>query len=197
MRLLSYTRKRLVVLLLLISSVAAAQESTDNQESTEMQEPAEKYKLEDEYARVTFGLGIGLDFGGFGSRLTISPTKSVGLFAGFGYNLVGIGFNGGVRFRLAPAKRVNPTLLAMYGYNGVIKVFGMDQYDKSYNGLSIGGGIQLNSKRRTSYWSFELLVPFRSQKFYDDFDVVDRNPSIDISPPLPVALSVGYHFSLD
>ncbi|MGC3948414.1 MAG: hypothetical protein QM762_28580 [Chryseolinea sp.] len=177
-------RKNFVVLLLLISSVAVAQEFT------------EKYELEKDYARATLGFGIGMDFGGFGARLTISPAKSVGLFAGVGYNLVGFGFNGGARFRLVPDKRVNPTLLAMYGYNGVIKVINADQYDKSYNGFTIGGGIQLNSKKSLNYWSFELLIPFRSQQFYDDLDTVSSNPGIEMSDPLPIAISIGYHLSI-
>lgn len=176
---------KLIVLFLFISSVVAAQE-----------ESTDKYVLEDDYAKFTMGLGLGLDFGGIGARLTLSPVKSVGLFAGLGYNLVGFGFNGGVRFRLAPDKRVNPTLLAMYGYNGVIKVVDLEQYDESYNGFSMGGGIQLNSKKNQNYWSFELLIPFRSQQFHDDFDVVDNDPRVEISKPLPVAFSIGYHMAL-
>lgn len=183
--------KILVVLLLLISSVASAQVLTSKKDLTD------KYALEDEYAKFTLGFGMGLDFGGFGTRLTISPAKSIGLFAGMGYNLVGFGFNGGARFRFAPDKKVNPTLLAMYGYNGVIKVINMEQYNKSYNGFTIGGGIQLNSRKNLNYWSFELLIPFRSREFYDDVDVVSSNPQIEMSDPLPIAISIGYHLNLN
>ncbi|MEJ1241208.1 hypothetical protein WBG78_23875 [Chryseolinea sp. T2] len=183
--------KRLVVLLLLISSIASAQETSDEKEYKD------KYALEDDYAKFTLGFGMGLDFGGFGTRLTISPVKSLGLFAGMGYNLVGFGFNGGARFRFAPDKKVNPTLLAMYGYNGVIKVVDMDEYNGSYNGFTIGAGIQLNSRKKLNYWSFELLVPFRSQEFYDDVDMVSNDPRVDMTDPLPIAISVGYHLNLN
>jgi len=178
-------KHHLVILIVLISSVVSAQEFTS------------RYDPENEFSKFSLGLGAGLDFGGFGARITVSPAKSVGLFAGLGYNLVGFGFNGGARFRLIPDKRVNPTFLAMYGYNGVIKVIDKEQYDDSYNGVSIGAGIQLNSKNKPNYWSFELLLPFRSQEFHDDLDRVKMDPYVEISDPLPVAISVGYHFALD
>jgi len=146
-------KKILVVFLMFVSLAVHAQESTD------------EYTMKDEFSKFSMGFGLGQDFGGIGSRLTLSPAKGFGLFAGLGYNLVGFGFNGGAIVRFAPAKRVNPTVVAMYGYNGVIKVVGKEEYDKSYNGFTLGGGVQLNSKKNPNYWSFELLIPSARKNF--------------------------------
>jgi len=44
--------------------------------------------------------------------------------------------------------------------------------------------------------NIELVVPFRSKSFHDDWDNIKNNPGIDIqSEPLPVAISIGYHFA--
>ncbi len=73
--------------------------------------------------KMNIGLGLGLDYGGIGGRFTVLTSQRFGLFAGLGYNLHGaeLQWRGGV-VRLAPDKRVCPTLHAMYGYNAVIVI---------------------------------------------------------------------------
>ncbi|HNV52900.1 MAG TPA: hypothetical protein PKM28_08430, partial [Tenuifilaceae bacterium] len=70
-------------------------------------------------SKVNLGLGMGLDYGGFGGRFTFVPTKNFALFGGFGYNLLGLGYNVGGTYRILPDKRICPTISAMYGYNAV------------------------------------------------------------------------------
>jgi hypothetical protein len=144
----------------------------------------------------SFGLGFGQDYGGIGGRLTISD-QHVGLFASVGYIFVGTGYNFGANLRFQPEKKTVPTLSIMYGYNAAIKVSGAPQFDKVYNGVSIGGGfISKGLSNPKNYWHFELILPFRSGEFDADFDALRSNPFITgLEKPWPITISVGYHFS--
>jgi hypothetical protein len=143
------------------------------------------------------GIGIGMDYGGLGGKISGFPLKNFGLFAGVGYNLVKAGYNVGGIVRILPGKKVCPIITGMYGYNAVIVVQGASQYDKVYYGPTFGGGIELHFGNKQKFMSFGLLVPIRSQEFYDDWDALKANPGIvDTTDPLPVGISVGYHFKL-
>ena len=147
---------------------------------------------------INVGLGIGLDYGGIGGRIQCVPIKQIGIYAGLGYALIGFGYNIGAQLRALPDKRVCPVFGLMYGYNGVIKVQGYEKYNKLYYGASISGGIELHNKRNSNFFNFELVIPFRSKTFYDDWDTVKHLPNIEVkSEPLPVAISIGYHFALE
>ncbi|MCX8491724.1 MAG: hypothetical protein ORN54_11715 [Cyclobacteriaceae bacterium] len=152
---------------------------------------------ESEYSYFRFGAGLGIDYGGFGARLTVLPSKYVGVFLASGYALAGFGVNGGIMVKTAPDSRVSPYFNMIYGYNAAIAIVGASQYNKLYNGLSLGGGVQLKSQRTpTNYWLFGLVVAFRSSEFDRDFTTLQNNPTITgLTKPLPVNISVGYHFA--
>lgn len=179
-----------VVLCILSVFVFAQARDDDESEYDENYEFPETKEL-----NINIGLGLGMDYGGIGAKLMITPAKSVGIFGSIGYNLNGAGYNGGIIFRMLPEKKVCPYLSAMYGYNAVIIVEGLKQANKTYFGPSFSGGIELRLANR-NFWNFGLLVPIRSTEFRDDFDALDNNPYIDITEPLPIAITVGYHFAL-
>jgi hypothetical protein len=160
-------------------------------------EPKGDYEYEERGPYANLGVGIGLDYGGVGARLSVLPLRAVALFGAVGYNFNGAGFNGGVSFQLLPKKRVTPTLKVMYGYNAVIVVKGADQYNKTYNGLTFGGGIQLKSRNGNNFFSAALLIPIRSQEFHYDMNALQNNSSITGLTDLPpIAISIGYHFKI-
>ena len=68
------------------------------------------------------GIGAGLDYGGLGVKLEYRQIKNIGLFAGVGYNFNKAGTNEGISWKIFPDKKSTPVLLAMYGYNGVLKI---------------------------------------------------------------------------
>lgn len=178
-------KKTIFLLYLAFMSVSASAQYVEN------------YEPEAPTSIVKLGLGFGLDYGGIGTRLTIIPTTHFGFFAAVGYNLHKAGFNAGLTYKFLPEKKVTPVAQVMYGYNAVIVVEGADQYDKTYYGLSIGGGLEVNTKKSGNYWSFEVLYPFRSSEYEDDWDALKNDPSIEItSEPLPITFSVGFHFSI-
>jgi len=99
------------------------------------------------------GVGIGLLYGGFGSRLTYHPVDQLGLFLGLGYNVVNLGYNAGFMYSFPSTKQAEFFVTGMYGYNGVIRVTGVGGFESSYNGVSAGAGVRLNSTRkRGQYW---------------------------------------------
>lgn len=147
----------------------------------------------EEESKGNIGFGLGVSYGGIGARLSYLPVRNVALFGAAGYNLEGLGYNFGAQFRLLPDKRAVPYLIAMYGYNGVIVVQGLEAYDATYYGPTIGGGVEIHSLNQQNFFTIELLVPFRPQEFYDRIDILKNNPDINMTGPWPVAFSFGYH----
>lgn len=156
-----------------------------------------RYDIPEQESKVNIGLGIGIDYGGLGARITFLPVKRLALFAAAGYAFVDFGYNLGAQLRIVPDKKICPTFGIMYGYNGVIMVQNASMYNKIYYGTSLSGGMEIHFGGKPSYMNVSLIVPFRSQEFYDDWDRIKQNSSISIqSDPLPVAISIGYHFAL-
>ena len=144
------------------------------------------------------GLGLGIDYGGFGAQVQCRPAPPLVMFAGVGYALAGFGYNVGAQGRILPNAKWCPFVAAMYGYNAVIVVKGADQYNGIYYGPSVGVGLEDHRRdNAANFWRFELILPFRPQEFQDDIDALKKNPAIDIkSEPPPVSFSVAYHFGL-
>lgn len=153
------------------------------------------YKAKEPESPVNVGLGIGLDYGGLGAKFSVFPIKNFGLFGGVGYNLVKAGVNGGGIVRILPAKKVCPYLTGMYGYNAIAVISGGPQYNKVFYGPTFGGGIELRFRNNQNFMNFGLLIPIRSEEFYDYADYLSNLPGItDITEPPPFGISVGYHF---
>ena len=163
------------------------------------------YQYKD-YDMISAGVGVGLDYGGLGVNLMAYKDEKLGAFVGLGYNVVGAGFNAGVKYRFLKEEsksRVIPFLTAMYGYNGVIKVTSSAPggysssntvYEEIFYGPSFGFG--LDKKRyeyNMGYWSFEVIVPIRPESFQNKIDQL-KKAGANITQPLPIALSIGYKF---
>lgn len=146
-------------------------------------------------ANMNIGLGFGLDYGGFGGRFTFLPSDRIALFGAVGYNLVGLGFNGGVNFRISPQKKICPFIGAMYGYNGAIKVSGSMDVKEAYYGPSFSFGTEIWSFLKNNYFNIELILPLRPSAFKTDYeDLKDMGVEFKV-PSIPIAFSLGYHFA--
>ena len=178
-------KKLLLLLLFFAATDLYAQSDADDKPLFDEEEPA---------SRVNFGLGIGMDYGGLGCKLSILPVKYVSVFGGVGYNLHKAAYNIGGTFRILPDKKVVPFLQAMYGYNAVIVVADAKDLSKTYYGTTIGGGIELNMRNSDDFFLFGLLIPFRSQQFKDDVEAMRNDPDMDFTDVLPFTVSFGYHF---
>lgn len=148
--------------------------------------------------KAALGVGVGLPYGGFGGKLSVNPADQLALFAGVGYNLVGVGANFGAQYIFPSKKQTEFFLTGMYGYNAVIKIQGADNLNDSFSGVTAGLGIRINSSRNEgAFWDFGVLVPARSQAYKDSFDDIKNNPNItDLTEPWPVQLFVGFNFPL-
>lgn len=148
---------------------------------------------------VTFGLGMGLDFGGFGGNLLVYPNNNIGLFAGLGYALAGLGFNAGTKIRFSqPGTRINPYVVAMYGYNAAIKVVGASNYNKMFYGPTVGFGLDFENPNSSGYWTAALMIPFRKAEVEQYMDELENNHGIQFqSRMFPIAFSVGYRFKFE
>jgi len=165
--------------------------------STSSTSPTSSEKTISEYSSSSIGLGLGLDYGGIGVKLSLMPSQGFALFGSLGYNIVGAGYNVGATVKLAPAKRVCPTLTGMYGYNALIIVkddYNNSRYEKTYYGPSFGVGVEFHNRyKNTNFFNLELLIPIRSSKYHDTLDDL-KNAGADITGGLPFTVSLGYHF---
>jgi hypothetical protein len=148
------------------------------------------------FSKMDVGIGLGMDYGGIGGRLTYLPIQKLGLFGALGYNLESVGYNVGAVYKFMPDNKFCPTFSAMYGYNAVIIVEGASAYNETYYGPSISMGVEWKAgKKIKNIWNLEVVIPFRSQEFNDDWDAIKDNPNFDVKRDVfPLGFSVGYHF---
>ncbi|MDR2293247.1 MAG: hypothetical protein LBE11_07225 [Prevotellaceae bacterium] len=156
------------------------------------------------YAQTTpkdiyLGLGAGFDYGGIGGKIEYLPTKNFGLFGGLGHNMLSIGWNAGVTYKIMPDKKASPNLMIFYGYNSTYT--GEDSYSEKYNMTSYGFtfGINVDIKTKSgNKWSFGLFFPIRSSKFNRNYDAAKDDPEVNhlFESDMPVGISAGYNFKL-
>lgn len=147
--------------------------------------------------QVYLGLGLGLDYGGIGAKVEYLPVKNVGVFAGMGYNILGVGWNVGATYKIMPDKKVSVNPMVFYGYNGGSKVTGAPEYDMISNGVTAGVNVDIKMGKRGNKLSAGLFVPFRSQKFMDNYDAIKNDYRVTLQTELlPIAVGVGYNFKL-
>jgi hypothetical protein len=180
-------KKYALTFLILFFSAISITLAQDIQQDSEVQKPASSMSL---------GIGLGLDYGGIGTKWAFSPSQNVSLFAGLGYNFKGLGYNFGLALKPKSEKRVVPYVTAMYGYNAVIVIQGLSDFRKAYYGPTFGFGLELNSRRNENFWNIGLYIPVRSKEFKDTMDALKNNPMIEIADPWPIAFSFGYNFRL-
>jgi hypothetical protein len=177
--------------LVLVINSAKAQDSTQHQS---------KSLFGNSRLVIKPGIGFGLDYGGIGIKAEFVLAKWLGVFGGFGYNLISAGYNAGTSFKLMPQKRATPVILAMYGYNAGLKIknvspFGQNEIlSKTYYGFTVGAGVEVGYGKKESKACFSILVPFRSKEFHDTYDSFE-NSGVKFNPPvLPIAITIGLMF---
>lgn len=165
---------------------------TKSQSDTTQGEDQQDYYAEKPFY---FGFGLGMDFGGIGTKLEFMFLDFAGAFAGIGYKLDGLGVNGGMMFKI-PHQMATPYFLAMYGYNGVILIQGAEHLNKTSHGISIGGGLELKTKN-LNVWQLGVILPFRSQNFMDHYEDLEDNPNVDINNMPKVGFSLGFKIMIN
>ncbi len=150
------------------------------------------------YDVLSFGLGVGFDYGGIGINATIYPQKNIGLFGGVGYALAGVGYNAGLKLRLPGKGRFTPFITGMYGYNAAIHVSSENGFgpslDKIFYGPTAGIGFDLGLPRRdkTSF-SFTLMIPFRSPDVDAYMTYLENTQGVVFKNKLPpIGISIGF-----
>ncbi|SRR5690554_869823 len=138
------------------------------------------------------GFGLGLDYGGFGGKLEYILVDYAGIFLGLGYNLTGLGVNGGVVIKPLAKRQVTPYFQGMYGYTATVKIEGTNQFNRTDYGFSLGAGIEIKTKKLNA-WQIGAILPFRSKGFNAYYQELIDNPYVSLSGELPpVGISIGF-----
>jgi hypothetical protein len=149
-----------------------------------------------QFDKLAMGIGAGFDYGGFGFNVSGYPQKNIGIFAGAGYAIAGLGYNLGVKFRLVSKKHFTPYAVAMYGYNAAVAVSNSPNYNKIFYGPTIGAGFDLGShEQKRGYFSLAILIPFRSPDVNNYMNNLSNNNGVTFNNKLlPIGISIGYKF---
>ncbi|MEQ8470766.1 MAG: hypothetical protein RIC35_06250 [Marinoscillum sp.] len=142
-----------------------------------------------------FGLGVGLPYGGLGAHFGYNFADRVNSFVGLGYNFLEFGFNIGLEYDFAIVNRTSFYASGMGGYNAVTIIQGLDEYNETFFGPSLGTGIKFNSKKAEgNYWQFGLILPFRNAAYRERVKEIEDDPRIEgfVKPGLFV-IALGYH----
>lgn len=71
-------------------------------------------------------------------------------------------------------------------------------YNHAYFGPSWNIGIELWTRSSPGFFNLELIVPLRSAEFRTDVRDLKNNPDLVMKDEvLPLAIALGYHFSLN
>lgn len=145
----------------------------------------------------SFGLGLGLSYGGIGIKLGTNIANHTTLFGGVGYQIAGAGYNFGLLYAVQSASLTEFYLIGMYGTNAGIISDGRE-LGELFTGPTFGVGIKVNSRKKEgNFWDIGVLVPIKSQDFYDRRDDFLNNPFISgFRDPSPIQINIGYNFDL-
>ncbi len=148
-------------------------------------------------SKLHLGIGMGLDYGGLGLKAEYLPVKYAGIFGGAGYNFLNFGFNVGIQGRPFPDAKVQPIAIAMYGYNGALKIDNRPEVSKAYYGFSAGIGGELRVGKKHNHLYVAVLVPFRNEEFKRNYESVKNDPNVKLGAKLtPITYSIGFNWSL-
>ena len=144
---------------------------------------------------INIGMGAGIDYGGFGTRINYIPTDRLEFFGGIGYNLVNAGFSGGIEYLIFRKSKVRPYIGAMYGYNAVLMAEGPGVKKRTFYGPSWNIGLEIWEPNSSGFCNVELILPIKSPDFYESMSYLKKNSRVEWKYVLPpIGLGFGYHF---
>lgn len=135
--------------------------------------------------KLNIGLGAGMDYGGLGINILYYPQKNVGIFAGGGATIPGLGYHAGLKGRifLNETSSITPFIMAMYGRISTETV-GKNKYRPSF-----GGGIDWRvGKTKRNYLSIGVTY----SSLYEGYDYTAERDLIYSQGKGFVFPSVGY-----
>ncbi len=163
-------------------------------------------------------VGVGYNYGGIvGVSGIISPMKNnmhLQLFASIGYislNTNKLGFSIGSKYLLPiKFKYANPFLEATFGTNAIVNINNATYLNRSFNGLSIGTGIDfyimpthnlLRCMNNSKFWqrfhsTFAILFPFenRDVNYYREY--LNLVYGVKTNKLFPINGSIGFGYRI-
>ena len=146
------------------------------------------------------GVGMGVNYGGFGTSVAYAFTPYISIEGNLGYNLLDIVGGGALNIHLVPKNNKKfycLTLKGMYGYNaGIITSKEIEltgNSGKSFYGISFGliNEFRFGSKKDIGI-NIGIIIPIRSAKFTNSYNGFTES-GYDLSTAFPVLLSIGLH----
>jgi hypothetical protein len=151
--------------------------------------------------KLTIGVGAGYDFGGYGGNAIYYVERSIGLFAGVGYAIAGVGVNAGVKLRVLTSRSttlITPFIIGMYGYYAQASPKDFAIYNKIFYGYTAGAGLDYRPRHsKFGYITATILVPFRTDDAQRYINDLATRRGLNYKNNLrSVTASIGYKFML-
>jgi hypothetical protein len=148
---------------------------------------------------LSVGIGVGIDYSGYGGGVMYYPQQNIGLFASCGYYMVQVGVNAGIKLRTQTlsSRIFSPFLMAMYGCNSAVEVSN-SQYNKIFYAPTLGCGFDLKFRPQSiGYLTFAVLFPIRGSAPNNYMNQLEDSDYVQIKNGFSTTeLSIGYRFIL-
>ncbi|MCI5057952.1 MAG: hypothetical protein MRY83_17695 [Flavobacteriales bacterium] len=149
--------------------------------------------------QMNIGFGIGLDHGGLGANFTYYFNHEIGAFGALGYNLVGAGWNAGIKARHINEnhnRNVVPYVTGMYGCNSAVVIFDAPEYNRMFFGPTLGAGLDFGPRlQEKGYWSCGILLPIRYSSVNDYLDDLEIQ-GVETTDLPPITITISYKIGL-
>ena len=150
---------------------------------------------------VDTGLGMGLNYGGFGCSIAFAITPYMSIEGNCGFNLLDLVGGGALNIYIIPKNNTKFYSLAikgMYGYNAALirtyNNFGMEsRAGESFYGFSFGLINEFRFGRKKSNGiNIGIIRPLRTEEFDKSYnDMVDSG--YEMTSTYPILVSIGFH----
>lgn len=146
--------------------------------------------------RVSLGLGVGINYGGFGAQANYLFGNNFRISAGYGTNLVKMNYSLGISYRFLSKSTFCPVLSYAYGYHKT--VYDRENVEKStsYNGSSIGLGLEIWNNQRDSYFLINAFLPIETINNIKSNTIENSSKFYQLLNSNPIVFSVGYHLAI-
>jgi hypothetical protein len=140
-------------------------------------------------SNTTIGIGSGSLYGGVGVSVEQMLNDNVGWVTSLGTNAVDISPSMGINYYLyGNSSRFRYRLLAFYGFVACVTCENCldDRFDKTFEGLSIGGGL--------TWEHFELSLYYRDISEFEDYQEELQSSGFTVDKGSETGLAFAYLF---
>ena len=149
--------------------------------------------------KLTFGIGLGIDYGGFGTQFKVKFFNAIEAYMGIGHNTNNFNISIGTSVSFFKKSFLQPKFSLTYGTTHLIIIEKASQYNESFQGFAFGIGANIFFNKRTgNHFSLGLNILPPSQEFIQATNQLRKDPNVSITEQArDWGITIGYHMSIN